>query len=128
MTFTKITLTSAAALMMGVSLANADMILREDASGNKIVVNTETEQEARIYGTGGDSARPVDCEAGGFYTMMDNDREVYASCDDEKMRFSARVDAATDGAEAASSTTAPGSTSMDQPLEPYAPDTIGGKS
>lgn len=135
MNLVKTTLVSATALMMGVSIANADMILREDASGNKVVVNTETEKEARLYGIGGDNSRPGECEAGAFYTMKDKDREVYRSCDDEKMMFSARADASTSSSAAASSSTAgastsatvaPGATaSADQPLEPYTSDTIG---
>ena len=126
MNFAKVTLASATALMMGVSLASADMILRQDASGNKVVVNTETETEARLYGIGGDGARPADCETGGFYMMMDNDREVYASCDDEKMMFSAPMMDSSAMAGASASATAPGATvAADQPLEPYAPGTNG---
>lgn len=126
-----VTLTSMAALMMGASMASADMILRQDASGNKIVVNTETETEARIYEVGGDNARPADCEGGAFYTTIDNDREVYTACEDDTMRFAVRMDdgaAVSGGASTSGSASASAAATADQPLEPYAPDTLGSKN
>ncbi|WP_026379952.1 hypothetical protein [Afifella pfennigii] len=113
---TKLTAASVAALFVGLSAANAAMILRQDANGNKVVVNTETEAEARIYGPGPVDSRPDDCQSGGFFTMMDGDREVYVACDDETMQYTASMD-----------TMASGESMMegDRPLEPYAPGTEG---
>ena len=112
-TFVKATAASAAALMFSATFANAAMILRQDSMGNKVVVNTETETEQRLYGPSADNTRPADCETGAFYTMMDGEREYYVSCDEETAMFSS--------SEAAS----PGATPADRPLEPYAPSTIG---
>ncbi|WP_128290696.1 hypothetical protein [Afifella aestuarii] len=120
MNIAKLTAVSMTAMMVGVSAANAEMILRKDASDNKVIVNTETEQEARIYGPGETSGeRPETCETGNYYTMMDNDREVYVSCDDDKTMYSESMDSASSDSNMA------GEESRDRPLEPYAPGTEG---
>ncbi|MCF1505404.1 hypothetical protein [Afifella sp. H1R] len=120
MTFAKLTAVSMTAMMVGVSAANAEMILRKDAQDNKVIVNTDTEQEARIYGPGETSGeRPETCETGNYYTMMDNDREVYVSCDDDKTMYSSAMHSTSSDGNMASKE------SQDEPLEPYAPGTEG---
>jgi len=116
MTFTKIASTSIAALFLGMTAANAAMVLRQDANGNKVVVNTNTEDEARLYGNAGAAQRPDDCEAGGFWMMDHDGDEVYVSCDDPETMYMAG-DPAT--------TAANGMQEGDRQLEPYAPGTEG---
>jgi hypothetical protein len=86
-----------AALALGVSGANAAMLLHQDAeTGNKVVINTETQSEAPVLeATNGQP--PVDCPDGTFFITVDpNDqREIVNACVTGEQWFVGQADDGT---------------------------------
>lgn len=60
-----------AALVLGATGAHAAMLLHEDpTTGEKVVINTETESEARVL-MSSDGQPPADCPEGTFFLFED---------------------------------------------------------
>jgi hypothetical protein len=91
-----------AALALGVSGANAAMLLHQDAeTGNKVVINTETQSEAEVLeATSGQP--PVDCPEGTFFITVDpNDQsEIVNACVTGEQWFVGQADDGTFAAQA----------------------------
>ena len=71
-----------AALALGMSGANAAFLVKEDANGNKIVVNTETEQEHHVL-EGSGTQQLAECPDGAFLLdpeASDDDYDVVTDC------------------------------------------------
>lgn len=68
-----------AALALGVSGANAALLLHEDAQGQKVVVNTETESEAQVLMSETGEA-PAECPEGSFWFYEDAGEQWVTEC------------------------------------------------
>ncbi len=121
----KLAAASTAALLLSLSAANAELIFRQDETGNRVVVNTDTEVEVQALDAGPEGDRPANCVAGAYWTRMDGEREIFTSCDDENTRYMRTV--TTTGSVAGGPSTDRPTERMDQALEPFAPDTGGNR-
>lgn len=59
-----------AALALGVSGANAALLLHQNEQGQKVVINTDTESEAQVLESA-DGQPPADCPEGTFFIVTD---------------------------------------------------------
>jgi hypothetical protein len=59
-----------AILALGLSGANAAMLLNEDANGEKVVINTETQSETRVLAAE-EGRAPATCPEGSHYFIED---------------------------------------------------------
>ncbi|HEX9905011.1 MAG TPA: hypothetical protein VGA77_08615 [Propylenella sp.] len=78
--------TAAAAFLVGVTGASAEMILQETANDEWVWVDTETQTEHRVIQTA-DGLRPADCPAGAFFIGKDpvsGTKKVVQSCDTDE--------------------------------------------
>ena len=86
-----------AALALGVSGANAAMLLHTDpVSDEKVVINTETQSEAPVL-EATDGQPPVDCPEGTFFIVTDpNDQsQIVNACVTGEQWFVGEVDDGT---------------------------------
>ena len=76
-----LTITAATAVLaLGASGANAAMLLNEDpTSGQKVVINTETQSEAAVLAAE-EGRAPATCPEGSFYFIEDASGTVFVEC------------------------------------------------
>lgn len=68
-----------AALALGISGANAAMLLHQNAQGQKVVVNTDTQSEAQVLMSETDAA-PAECPEGTFWFYEDAGEQWVTEC------------------------------------------------